>query len=386
MLYKAHKIQLIPTKKQKELLHKSFGCRRHSFNWGLAKWKELYEAGEKPSAYSLIKLQNSVKKEQTPFYLEVNKCAVQYALHDLESAFKKMWKEKSGYPKFKKKGVSDSYVAVENNTQFKQKDKKIWLPRIGWVKCHEDMRFEGKVNNVVVSRTADKYFASVTLVSNDTPATCENQAVVGVDLGIKTLLVCSDGTTFENPKVLRNNLKGLKRLQRRLSRKKKGGANRKKQQMKVARKHYRISCIRKNAIHAATRYLVDNYGKIIIEDLNIKGMVKNRRLAQAVSDASFGEFRRQLSYKSMWTGVEVVTADRFFASSKICSCCGHKKEELKLSERTFVCDQCGTSIDRDLNAAKNLANFGTTSKYGGSNACGDESVGFVCEAGNNNFR
>jgi len=130
MLYKAHKIQLIPTKKQKELLHKSFGCRRHSFNWGLAKWKELYEAGEKPSAYSLIKLQNSVKKEQTPFYLEVNKCAVQYALHDLESAFKKMWKEKSGYPKFKKKGVSDSYVAVENNTQFKQKDKKIWLPRI----------------------------------------------------------------------------------------------------------------------------------------------------------------------------------------------------------------------------------------------------------------
>src|SRR5690554_12507 len=132
---KAHVVKLYPTKTQRNLIHQSCGVARHSYNWALAKWKELYEQGEKPSAYSLIKLQNSIKREEFPFYMEVTKCAPQYAIHNLEKAFKRMWKLGSGYPKFKKRGVKDSYVAVENKTQFKQKDKKIWLPRIGWVKC-----------------------------------------------------------------------------------------------------------------------------------------------------------------------------------------------------------------------------------------------------------
>lgn len=367
---KAHYIQLNPTKAQKIFLHKSFGCARHSFNWALNTWRELYKSGEKPSAYSLVKLQNSIKKNEMPFYLEVNKCAVQHAIHNLEAAFKKMWKEGAKYPKFKKKGTDDSYVAIENHKSFKQKNKKIWLPRIGWVKCHEDLRFEGKINNVVIKKRVDKYFAVVNLISNEAPIICENQAVVGVDLGIKTLVVCSDGTTFENPKALQRNIKRLKRLQRGLSRKIKGSNNRKKQQMKVAKKYYRISCIRKNAIHQATSFLVKNYGKIVIEDLNVKGMIKNRKLSQHIFDASFGEISRQLSYKSQWNGVELIKADRYFASSKTCSKCGMKKEILKLNQRTFNCDSCGHSIDRDLNAAINLANYSPTEKLSESQACG----------------
>ena len=370
---KAHEIKLYPTKAQKVLLHKSFGCARHSFNWALAKWQELYKDGEKTSAYYLIKLQNSIKKVEFPFYGEVNKCAVQYAIHNVEAAYKKMWKEKSGYPKFKKKGVKDSYVAIENNLTFKQKEKKIWLPRIGWVKCAEDLRFEGNVNNVVVKRIADMYFAVVNIVEEtpiETPIVSENQATVGVDMGIKTMMVLSDGTIFENPKALKSNLKSLKRLQRGLSRKVKGSSNRRKQQMKVARKHYRISCIRKDAIHQATSFIVNHYDKIVIETLKPQNMVKNHKLAQAVSDVSFGAISRILAYKCLWQGKELVKADMWFPSSKTCSNCGHKKEVLKLSERIFKCESCKTEIDRDLNAAINLANYSPTPKYGGSYARG----------------
>jgi putative transposase len=374
-LNKAHQIQLKPTKAQVSLLHQSFGCKRHSYNWALSKWQELYKLGEKPSAMSLIKLQNSIKKVEMPFYLDVNKCAVQYAIWDVEVAYKKMWKEKTGYPKFKKKGVKDSYVAVENNVGFKQKDKKIWLPRIGWVKCTEDLRFEGKVNNVVIKRIADKYFAVVNLISNEAPMVCDSQAIVGVDLGIKSLAICSNGKVFENPKTLKNNLKSLKRLQRGLSRKQKGSNNRKKQQILVARKHYKISCIRKNALHEVSSYLVNNFGKIVIEDLNVKGMLKNHKLAQAISDVGFGELSRQLAYKSLWKGVELVKANRYFASSKTCSNCGHKKETLKLSERIYTCEVCNHKQDRDLNAAINLANYSPTQKPCESKACGERVAG-----------
>lgn len=332
-MIKAHQIKLYPTKSQELLLRKSCGISRFSYNWALAKWKELYEAGKKPSAYTLIKLQNSIKKEQFPFFSEVSKTAPQYAIHNVEKAFKNFFKNTAKYPKFKKKGIKDSFVSVENKEQFKQKDLKIRLPRIGWMKCAENLRFEGKVNNVVVKRIADMWFAVINIeVSKSIPAlkqsVGDNQAIVGVDFGIKSMMVLSDGTVYENPKALRSNLNRLKRRQRSLSRKQKGSNNQRKQQMKVARTHYRISCIRSNAIHQATAAIVKKYDKIVIEDLNVSGMTKNRKLAQSVSDVSFAEIRRQLAYKSLWNGKELVVADRFFASSKTCSCCGHKKEQL----------------------------------------------------------
>lgn len=373
-LIKAHKIKLNPTKTQKVLMDKSFGCARHSYNWALVKWKELYLQGEKPSAYSMIKLQNKIKREEMPFYMEVTKCAVQYAIHNLESAFKKMWKEGAKYPKFKKKGKNDSYVAVENKTQFKQKDYKIRLPRIGWVKCFENLRFEGKVNNVTIKKIAGMYFAIVN-VEVSTPHTSylnsENQAIVGIDLGVKTLMTLSDGTCYENPKALEKNFKSLKRLQRRWSKKEKGSKNQEKLRIKLARKHYKIANIRLNNIHQITSEIVKKYDVIVVETLKPANMIKNRYLAKSIHEASFGKIINILNYKCTWNNKQLIKADMFYASSKICSGCGNKKQKLKLSERTYTCKCCGLILDRDLNAARNLASLGTTSKFEESEACGE---------------
>ncbi len=373
---KAHQIKLYPTKAQEILFRKSCGVARFSFNWALNKWQEDYKNGIKQSAYSLIKHLNSIKRTEYPWMQETGKCCSQYAIHHVEASYKKMWKEKSGYPKFKKKGVRDSFVAVENKESFGQKDNKIRIPRIGWIKCYENLRFEGKVNNVTVKRIANMWFAVINIeVPNSAPTlkpiVGNNQAIVGVDFGIKSMMVLSDGTIYENPKALKTNLKSLKRLQRGLSRKQKSSMNRKKQQMKVAKKHYRIANIRKNAIHQATTQIVKKYVKIVIETLKPKNMSKNHNLAKSVNDVSFGEIARQLAYKCLWSGKKLVKADQWFASSKICSCCGNKKEVLKLSERTYKCEICGLEIDRDLNAAINLANYSPTSKLEGSKACGE---------------
>ena len=373
-MVKSHIIKLNPTKSQDIFFRKSCGVARFAYNWALNKWQNDYKNGIKQSAYSLIKYLNSIKKEEFQWMQETGKCASQYAIHNLESAYKKMWKDNKGYPKYKKKGKKDSFVAVENSIVFKQKEFKIWIPRLGWVKCYENLRFKGKVNNVIVKRVADMWFVVVNIetLPIETSTKSENQAVVGVDMGIKSMMVLSDGIIYENPKALRKNLKSLKRLQRGLSRKVKGSSNRKKQQMRIARKHYLISNIRKNAINQATAEIVKKYDKIIIETLKPQNMAKNRKLSQAINDVSFGEIRRQLEYKSLWFGKELVKADQWFASSKICSCCGHKKDYLKLSERIYNCENCGLEIDRDLNAAKNLASYSPTSKFEEREASGEE--------------
>lgn len=381
-MFKAHCIKLYPTKSQELLFRKSCGIARYSYNWALEKWKELYASGEKPNAYKLTKLQNSIKRTEMPFFMEVSKTAPQYAIHDLQNAFNRFFKGIAKYPKFKKKGQKDSFIAAQNKKQFKQQDFKIWIPRIGWIKCAENIRFEGEINYVAIKRTADMWFAVINIeVPDSTTAlkhfTGDNQAIVGVDFGIKNMMVLSDGSIYENPKALKRNLKRLKRLQRGLSRKQKGGNNRRKQQMRVARLHYRISCIRKTTIHQATAAIVKKFNRIVIEGLYVSGMNKNHNLAQAIGDVSFAEIRRQLTYKAKWYGKELIVADRWFASSKTCSCCGHKKESLKLSDRIFECEKCGLKIDRDLNAAINLANYCPTLKRSESQACGEGSSDVV---------
>ncbi len=403
---KAHVIKLHPTKAQEIFFRKSCGVARFAFNWALNKWQEDYANGVKQSAYSLIKHLNSIKKTEFEWMQETGKTCSQYAIHNLESSFKNYFrklkdgtieKQKSAYikkrkskglpivdgklqnigkPNFKKRGISDSFVSVEKNNDFKQKDKKIWVPRLGWVNCCEDLRFEGKVNNVVIKRIADMWFAVINIEEKpvEMPMVSENQATIGIDMGIKAMLVLSDGTVYENPKALKSNMKSLKRMQRGLTRKVKGSNNRGKQQMKIARKYYRVTNIRKNAIHQATIAIVKKYDKIIVETLNVKGMMQNHNLAQAISDVSFGEVVRQLSYKAQWQGKEVVKADQWYASSKTCSCCGHKKEKLGLGERIYNCGNCGLSIDRDLNAAKNLAKYSPTAKFAESEVCGERTV------------
>ena len=382
-MHKSHQIKLHPTKKQKLFFKKSCGVARFAYNWSLNRWNEKYKNGEKCSAYTLIKELNSIKKQQFLWMQETGKCASQYAIHDLEAAFKSFFKKKSKYPRFKKKGVHDSFVSVENTVSFEIKNNKIWIPRLGYVKCCEELRFENsKPLSVTIKRIADMWFAVINVeIESPTkaPIVSENQATIGVDVGIKTMLILSDGTTFESPKALKSNSKSLKHLQRGLSRKQKGSVNRRKQQMRVAKKYYRISCIRKNAIHQATTFIVKKYDKIVIENLNVKGMVKNHNLAKVLSDVSFGEIARQLTYKAQWAGKELIKSDSFFASSKTCSNCGNKKSTLLLSERIYECEKCGIKIDRDLNAAKNLPTYCPTLKpseseaFGGTNSAIEKS-------------
>jgi putative transposase len=376
-MVKSHIIKLYPTRSQEILLKKSCGVARYSYNWALAKWKELYTKGEKPGAYSLIKLQNSIKKKEMPFFLEVSKTAPQYAIHHLERAFKSMWRGDGKYPKFKKKGVKDSFIAVENWQAFNQSNFKIHIPRIGKIKCAENLRFYGKVNYVAVKRVADMWFAVVSVNIADIPVdklvVGENQAIVGIDMGINAMMILSDGKVYHNPKALRSNLKSLKRLHRGLTRKNAGSSNSMKQRVRLSRKYYRVSNIRKNAIHQATSEIVKKYDTIIIETLRPRNMIKNHKLSQAIIDVSFGEITRQLTYKTEWAGKILIKADQWFASSKTCSGCGNKKEFLSTNERVFKCKNCGLEIDRDLNAAKNLAQYRPTEKSSESEACGEGS-------------
>lgn len=374
-MYKAHKVKLYPTKGQQVYFNKACGTARFAYNWALNQWAERYKEGINSSAYSLIKELTKIKRTEYPWMMEVAKTSPQYAIHNVEKAYKKFWKEGAGHPKFKKKGVKDSFVAAENKNQFKIQHKKIWIPRLGWVRCAENLRFEGKVNKVVVKRTADYWFAVISIqVSNEAPIVNESQVTVGVDLGINQMMILNDGTKIANPKPLKKALSKLQREQRRLSKKKKGSNNRAKQRMKVARVYYRITNIRHHAIHNTTKYLVDNYDKIVIEDLNNEGMRKNRRLARQLSDVGFRDIRRQLEYKCAWRGKELVVANRWFPSSKLCSSCGYKMSEMKLNVRKWVCPDCGKMHDRDINAAKNLAKYSPTPEAGESNACGDGKI------------
>lgn len=374
----AHKIELKPNKEQKIYFSKACGISRMAYNWGLNRWNELYQANEKLtkenkvriSGMSLKKEFNSIKKEQFPFVFEVTKYACQQPFLDLDQAFKRFFKGTSKYPRFHKKHkMRDSFYVGGDQVQID--GRKVWIPNLGFVKMKESLRFFGKINSITISWAADKWFVSIQVeISTPTISRKHNDGkkrVVGVDLGIKTLITTSDGVMIENPKHLKNSLRKLKRDQRKLSRKYEAAKKDKrelkdsknfiKQKNKVAKLHYKLSCKRKDMIHKITNYLTKNYDQIVIENLNVSGMVKNHNLAQALSDVSFGEFRRQLEYKSIREGSVVKLADRFYPSSKTCSCCGHIKKVLKLSERTFECEQCGASIDRDLNASINLKNL-----------------------------
>lgn len=366
-MIKAHVIKLYPTNGQDTFFRMASGVSRFAYNWALQRWKEMYEAGGKPSSYTLIKELNSIKRDQFPWMLDVGKCAPQYAIHNLQYAFNEFFKKNTNYPRFKKKSHSKSFVAVENSRSFKQLGLKLKIPRLGWVRCAEELRFEGKVNNIVVKRIANMWFAVVNVDTQVQPVASESQAVIGVDLGIKYMAVCSDGRVFENPRALVARLGLLRRAQQRLSRKQNGSSNQRKQIERVGRLYHKVSCVKKNAINNATSEIVKSAGVIILENLNIKGMIKNRKLSRSVLDAGMGEFRKQIEYKALWSGVDVVIADRWFPSSQLDHKTG-ERHSVTLKDR-MIYHADGTSTDRDLNAAINLKNY-YTGKASGINASG----------------
>jgi len=386
-MFVAHKIALDPSDKQAAYFAKAAGTARFAYNWALAEWQRQYAAWKvdnslpKPSQYSLCRQLNDIKREQFPWMLEVTKNAPQMAILQLGEAFKNFWAGRAGYPKFRKKGVHDRFTL--SNDKFSIDGCRIRIPKLGWVRMREPLRFHGKIMSATVSRVADRWFVSITIDTQEDLflPKAENQGVVGVDLGVSVLATLSTGEKVVGPKPHKAMLKRLRRLSRSMSRKGKGSANRNKARRRLGRLHARIANIRQDALHKLTSDLTRRFHTVAIEDLNVRGMLKNRHLARSIADMSFFEFRRQLEYKAGWRGGRVVVADRWFPSSKTCSACGTIQEKMPLTIRQWKCPDCGTLHDRDVNAARNLLAYGLAALSGPTassaecQACGEEGSG-----------
>ena len=343
----SHRIALDPNNVQASYLARCAGTARFAYNWALAEWKRQYEAWKldnslpKPSRFSLSRQLNAVKSEQFPWMLEVTKCAPDKAISNLGMAFKNFFAGRAKFPKFRKKGAHDRFALA--NDQFTIKGCRIHIPKLGWVRMREPLRFAGKLMSATVSRTAGRWFVSITVDTQDSLQLpkAENQGAVGVDLGVSTLATLSTGETFEGPKPHKALLARQKRLSRSLSRKQQGSANFKKDKAKLAKLHARIANKRSDSLHKLTTDLTRRFHTICIEDLNVRGMMRNRSLSRAIADMGFFEFRRQLEYKAAMRGGQVIVADRFYPSSKTCSDCGHKLDSLPLKVRHWTCPSCG---------------------------------------------
>ena len=357
----AHKIALDPNDKQATYLARAAGTARFAYNWALAEWKKQYQATQadpslpKPSQAALRRQLNAIKRERFPWMMDVTKNAPQMAIVQLGRAFENFFAGRARYPKPRKKGVHDRFTLTNN--QFTVDGSRLRIPLLGWVRMREPLRFTGKRVSATISRVADTWFVSLAIDTQDiTRPLTENQGAVGVDLGVKALATLSTGETILGPKPHKVLLGRVRRLSRSLSRKVRGSSNHGKAKRKLARLRARISAIRQDALHKLTTDLTRRFHTIGIEDLNVCGMVKNRHLSRAILDQGFFEFRRQLEYKAARRGGLVVIADRFYASSKTCSSCGHKRNDLPLSIRAWTCCVCGEAHDRDMNAAINLRN------------------------------
>jgi putative transposase len=386
LVQRAYKTELDLNDRQIRACKQHAGAARWAYNWGLQIKQEWYRVGKKsPTAIDLHRELNALKKTEIPWMYQASKCAPQEALWNLDAAFanffqhcalKKQgkWKGKLGYPQFKtkKRGLGSFRLTG----RIVVSDRAIRLPRLGRLRLKERVYLPtGGVSilSATVSEKAGHWYVSVQVEQEQ--AIPENTGpVVGIDLGIKHLATLSDGEVIPNPCHLKRRLKKLKRLQRVVSRRQKGGKNRKKAVRKLAKLHRQIKNQRHNTLHQVTTRLAKTKSVLVIEDLHVAGMLKNHHLAQAIGDVGFYEFKRQLLYKASWYGSRVILADQWEPSSKRCSGCGWINRDLILSDRTFHCRQCGMVLDRDLNAAINLAHLAGSSSDR-QNACGAASAG-----------
>jgi putative transposase len=386
LIQRAYKSELDLNNEQITACRKHAGAARWAYNWGLARKQEAYQAtGTSPSAIDLHRELNALKPTTMPWMYEVSKCAPQEALRNLDSAFTHFFRRsklkrqgklrgKLGYPKRKtrKRGLgrfrlTGSIVVFPDAIQ---------LPRLGRLRLKERGYLPTgsvRILSATVGEQAGHWYASV-LVEQEQVVPVNTGPVVGVDLGVKKLATVSDGTDVPNPRYLRHCLKKVKRLQRAVSRRRKGSHNRQKAVCKLARLHRRVAHQRADTLHQLTSRLAKTKSVVVIEDLNVSGMLRNHHLAQAIGDVGFGEFRRQLTYKAAWYGCHVLVASRWEPSSKTCSGCGWVDDDLALADRTFRCEQCSLVVDRDLNAAMNLAKLAGSSSDS-QNACGEDGAG-----------
>lgn len=371
-----HRIELKPNKLQEALFRQGTGAARFAFNWALAEWQRQYQAGAKPNAAALRRQFNAIKPVEFPWILDLPKSVPQQAIKNVGTAFQRFFQKKAKSPRFKRRGVHDSARLDNGPDTFAFDGQQIRLPKIGWVRMREALRFDGKPLSATLIREADRWFIAIPVEIERPELVCESPAAVGVDLGVSTAVTLSTGEKIESPKPLKRSLRRMKRWSRWHSRQQKGSANRHKSARKLARLHARIAHVRQNFLHQTTTELTRRFGLIGIEDLNVRGMMANDRLSRAISDIGFYEFRRQLEYKAVQAGGVVVVVDRWFPSSKTCSVCGGSCEAMPLSIREWTCVHCGAEHDRDINAALNIQRVAlATVSWTGSNACGEEGSG-----------
>ena len=356
-MIRAHKIRLHPTPEQSNYFARAAGTSRFVWNWALAEWNRHYEAGGKPTAFKLKKQFNEIRREQYPWTWDVTKNASDQPFLDLGKAFMAFFAGRARRPRFKskKRGKASFYLA---NDQFELGDHRIRVPKLGWVNMAENLRFQGKVTGARITRTADWWFVAIQVDLPDT-IPVKREASCGIDVGLNRLVTLSTGEGVENQAFLKTALKKLRQANKRLHRRKLGSKNREKARRQVARLHYRITCLRDDVLHKLTTRLASCYGLVGIEDLNLKGLLKNRKLARSFSDAALGKLLNLLTSKMEQRGGQVIKVDRFFPSSKTCHSCGWKWEEMQLSDRVFLCQNLNCAYyqfeqDRDYNASLNI--------------------------------
>ena len=329
--------------------------------------------GEPTNYYEQKKRFNAIKRDEVPWIVDIPYTILESAFKNLDLAYQNFFRrikkgESPGFPKFKSRKYGLGSFSFRGCIHA----EKSWikLPIIGWIKLAEKGYLPTgnvKILKATVSHRGEYWIISLQVEQEIADPPKAVGKPLGVDVGIKSLAVLSDGTTFENPKTLNVYQTKMNRLSRELARRKLGGSNRQKTKLKIARLHYKISCIRSTTLHCISRHVtvITKPSVIVLEDLNIKGMLQNRKLSKALSDASFGELHRQIKYKAKWNGIEVIKVDRWYPSSKTCSQCGNKKSVLSLSDRIYKCTECGLIIDRDLNAAINLSLMSEPANGGG---------------------
>lgn len=360
-MLRAYKYRLYPTKKQEELLNKHFGCVRFIYNLALETKDWAWRAfGKNISHYDLMKQLPELKKEYV-WLKDVCAESLTHSIFHLESAYLSFFKGKGDFPNYKNKQRRQSYK-LPHGKEINIKGNKIYVPKFReGISFVQDCLMPGTIRQATVSKTpTGKYFISI-LTENNIPipnkAPVSFDKSVGIDLGLKSFIVTSDGVTVDNPRKLKQALSKIKFLQRQVSKKKKGSNNRRKAIKRLAIQHEKVTNQRKDFLHKLSTDLIKNHDTICCEDLNIKGMVKNRSLAGSVSDVGWGEFVRQLKYKAEWYGKNILQIPTFEPSTKLCSNCGELIQTLTLADREWFCVSCGTLHDRDINAAINIKNY-----------------------------
>lgn len=371
---KAYKFRIYPNAEQQELIAKHFGCVRHIYNWALAEKKAHYEENKK--SLSRTRLQSQMvkaKKHDKPWLREVNSQSLLASLFDLENAFGKFFQGQNGFPRFKSKYDSEQSFQCPQHVKVDFKSNRLFLPKFKTsIKAKFHRHFEGQIKMVTIRiKPSGKYFVSILVDEQkespkQTPVVAEQ--TLGVDLGLTHFLIDSSGNKIDNPRFLKASLEKLAKEQKILARKKKGLNNRQKQRLKVARIHESVVNQRLDFLHKLTARLVfkNHATSFAVEDLNVKGMVKNRKLSRSITDVSWSKFKELLSYKCAWTGKNLLEIGRFEASSKVCSECNHKLEQLDLSVRHWECPVCLTDHDRDVNAAVNIKRIALVEALGHS--------------------